>query len=391
MIHPKSFTGFIIETLQLDIDSDLELIEDIFGHCLRYICKCDKYTTFNKTMKSLLDFSQYDFSESDLRIMVRANGYALTSVKFYALAYAKGRNCPERAEDLYPQYDMYRCDAKIIKNLFERKGFKTSLLRDTEFDTHSSSISPEALGEAVNLFVHLLPAISKHSNICLKDLRFIVKSNNFQKDEFETEFITQALRSYYYLIPTKKTGLELENYIRSSMTKHKVNLIKSHTTQGRQRMVKAGTDEHGNDKFVMNLVSQSQLNTYSEDGDEVEFDGLLTQTSLEKAREDEFMLSVDRLILKNLQSNRRSLRRKAEILAIFTGRPNINFEKYLRDKNLLRSDAKTFSDFIDEKPREVYLEEVSSYMNISVKRLEKNLKSLGKQLALESCGDLHAG
>lgn len=383
--------GFLALELDMDIEDDSEILEQVFGLCLRYICKCDKYTTFTKSVKKLIDFNQYDFSENDFRIKVRENGYLLTGIKYYALAYAKGKNCPVRAEKLYPQYDIYRCDAKAIKNIYEQKGFKRNLLKDTTFDTSKAAISPEALEDAVDLFMEMLPMVTKFSKLMTNKLRFIVNSNNYSKDEFESEFIAQALRSYYYTIPTDKTGLELENSLRSAMKNHQTNIIHANTTQSRQRMVNAGKDEHGNDKFVMNLVSQSQMNSFSEEGEEIEFDGMLNETAQQKAENDFFFMSVDRLILKNLKSRKIPKRQQAELLAIFTGRPNENFEKYLRDRNVLRSDTKTFTDFIDEKPREVYLSEISNYMQISDNTVRKHLRAIGRQLALTVNGEKNVG
>lgn len=382
MLLQHSFMGFLSLTLDMDMEDNSEHLEEIFGLCIRYICKCDTYTVFTKNVKKVIDFNDYDFTETYFRKKVRENGYLLTGIKFFALAYAKGKNCPTRAEKLYPQYDIYRCDAKAIKNIYERKGFKTGLLRDTTFDTSKESISPEALEEAVDTFLQMLPMVNKFAKAMTNKLRFIIKAENLQKDEFESEFMAQALRSYYYIIPTKKEGLELDNSLRASLTNHKTNIISSYTTQGRQRMVNAGKDHKGNDTFIMTLVSQSQMNGFSEEGEEIEFDGMLNESSQQKAENDFFIMAVDRLILKNLKSRRLPKRQQAELLAIFTGKPNENFERYLRDRNVLRSDTKTFSDFIDEKPREVYISEISNYMNISSSRVRKHLRAIGKQLAL---------
>lgn len=380
MISRKSFIGYISETLNLDVDSDE--LETCLGHCLRYVCKCDTYTQFNKNMASLLDFSKYNFSESDFRIAIRGNGYLLTGLKYYALSYAKGKNCPERAESLYARYDIFRCDAKAIKHLFERKGFKTALLRETTFDTAVTSISPGALHATIENFVTVLPAVTKFAKVMLRNLRFINQSNNFQKDEFESEFIFQALRTYYYIVPTNKVGLELENYLRASMKKHQVNLIKSHTTLGRQRLVNEGVDVNGEAKFSMSCVSQSQMNSFTEEGEELDYDGLFSETTREKLEREEFMLSVDRLILRNLKSKKKRRRDSAEVLAIIVGRPNKRFEKHLREKNLLRSSNKCYTDFIDEKPREIYISEISQYLDVSISRTERYLAKIGKQLAL---------
>ena len=381
MLPKGSFVGYIADTLNLEINSNE--LQTCLGYCLRYITMGDSYVEFNANMRKLLDFKQFPFSESDFRVQVRGNGYLLTGLKYFALAFAKGKNCPVRAEDLYPKYAIFRCDAKAIKNLYEVKGFKAGLLRDTTFNTKKETISPEALTETVNSFLTVLPTVTKYAKFLIKNLHFINSANNFQRDEFQSEFIVAALRAYYYIAPTFKEGLELENYLRSSMKKHQVNIIKAYTTSSRARMINAGPDAHGNDRFVMQLVSQSQLNGLKDDGDELEYDGLFTESSREAVEREEFLLSVDRLILKTLNSKSRARRKRGELLAIIIGRPNRRFERHLRKKNLLRSEIKCYSDFIDEKPREVFLDEISNYLKLDLRCVHNHLAVIGTQLALQ--------
>lgn len=372
-----SFCAKIVETLK--IDHNTEAFHEVFELSLLYISKCISYGKYHQELKKHVDFKELDgLTPPKFRLMLREDGYMLTSVKFFAMYLSCHKLTRELAEDTYPQYKLFRCDAKEVYRCFMKRGFKTFYRRESEFSWKRLDVTPAALAIAQENFMDFIPEVKKFCSIQMRKIQFISSSNNFSRTEFESELIMGGLRAYYYLIPTQKVGNELLNYLRASMSNTNKNIIEKFTSVKRGRLVNEGEDAAGNSHYNLRVVSQSQLNLNDEDG-EVSYDTIFSEKHAKLHSTEEFEFSVKQIILKKGRSKLSDSKRQAELLGLFMGYPNKRFDRFLREKRLIRSE-KCSTEFLDGRARDEYLPVLSNYFKVSERCLNLYLAKIGRDL-----------
>lgn len=366
-----------METLKLDYDTPE--FHAVFELSLLYTSKCISYGKYHQELRKHVDFESLDgFTPSAFRLLIREDGYLLTSVKYYAMYLSCHRLDKDLAEDVYSSYKLYRCDARHVFKCFVKRGFKAAFRRDSQFNWVKADVTPAALAKAQDNFISFVPEVKKFCSMQMRKIQFISSSNNFSRTEFESELLMSGLRSYYYLIPTDKTGDKLLNYLRASMSNANKNIIEKFTSVKRGRLVNEGDDASGNTHYNLRVVSQSQLHQFDDEG-EVQYDSIFSENHVKLHSTEEFEFSVKQVIAKKINSKLTDSKRQAELLAIFMGYPNKRFDKYLHKKRLIRSD-KCSTEFIDGKPRDEYLPVLSNYLGVSLRCLDLYLIKIGRDL-----------
>lgn len=372
-----SFSEKIVQTLKVDYKSPE--FHEIFELSLRYVSKCIGYGKYHQELKKHVNFSELDgYTPAKFRLLIREDGYLLTSIKFYAMYLSCHPVTKELAEETYPSYKMFRCDARAVFSCFARRGFKSQFRRESDFEWVKSDVTPSALAQAQDSFINFVPEVKKFCSMQMRKIQFISSSNNFSRTEFESELLMSGLRSYYYLIPTEHEGEKLLNYLRASMSNANKNIIDKFTSVKRGRLVNEGEDASGNAHYNLRVVSQSQLHQFDEDG-EVQYDSIFSESHVKLHSAEEFEFSVKQVIAKKIKSSLTDSKRQAELLAIFMGYPNKKFDAYLHSKRLIRSE-KCSSEFIDNNSREDYIPVLSNYLGVSERCLNLYLAKIGREL-----------
>lgn len=388
-INRSSLAYLLCEVLQLEYQS--EEYEDVFELCLRYCVNSIEYADFNKKLGQLVNFKKLPTTASKFRLVLRESGYAMSCIKFFILHQCKlGKSLDEDSSwKLAKKFKVHEEDADTIFWIMSRRGVRASIAKAPKVKAIKSDlVTPEAYGEMRDTFADMLGSLNKHAKVIVRKLSFIIRSENFDRDEFITDLVTHALKTHYYYSPNEASYEHHLNRLRAAMSNHRINMIKHYTTEGRQRMVNVGSDNGDNAVFVMRTSSESQLKLNNgEEEDNRTYDELQSvEQSLEIVARREFNMSIDQMlerILKCKSTKRSVRRRKARLLRIIVGRQVNSFDSWLRQKQLIKADTKTGIDFMEERTRDEYMPVLADYLKVSPDTIMRFLRKSANELAID--------
>tara|TARA_Y100001963_G_scaffold160013_1_gene267050 strand:+ start:4210 stop:5328 length:1119 start_codon:yes stop_codon:yes gene_type:complete len=366
---------------ELGVEYDSPEFYEVFELSLKYILKSITFTKYHALLGNTVNFKKLDSSitPAGFRLKLRSNGYMLTSVKFYTMYLLASKVTREFAEDTYPAYKLFRCDARVVFNMLNKRGMKAELKRTSGFKWSKSEVTPKALATAQNQFREFLPEVQKFCTTARHKTYFICKSNNFSYSEFESELLMEALRAFYFMIPTQITPEAVLNYLRKSMSNANKNIIEKYTSDKNGRLVNEGTDASGASHFNLKVVSQSQLSVVADEDGEVQYDNIFSEDHSRMQNAHEFEFSVKQLIQRKYKSGLNDSHRQAELLSMFMGYPNKPFESFLRKKRIIRS-SRCATEFLGDRSKSEYMPVLSQYFGVSERCLTLYLTKIAQDL-----------
>ena len=377
----------------LNVDYQSEEFEDSFELCLRYCVNSVDYANFNKKLGAVVNFKELRITASKFRLALRESGYTMSCLKFFVLHLCKTSKalCEDSTHAMARKYKVYEEDAEAIYWILGRRGVRASIANSAKVKViKSESVTPEAYFEMCDTFTSMIDELNTHAKRAVRKLSFVVKSENFDRDEFTTDLVAHALKTHYYYSPNEVSYEHHLNRLRASMSNHRINMIKHYTSESRQRLVNVGTDNQEGAVFVQRTSSESQmrLSTGGENGDDTRtYDEMgCIEPSRDIIAHREFSMSIDQLLHSILAcpvSSRKSRLRKSRLLLIVVGRQVDGFDRWLRKKQLIKADIKTGVDFIEEKTRDEFMPILSEYLNVPVDTMVRFLVKSAKELAIE--------
>ena len=379
----------LCEVLQLEYQS--EEFEDSFELCVRYCVNSIDYADFHKKLGAVVDFKELSTTASKFRLVLRESGYTMSCLKFFMLQLCKmSKSLDEDAtKALAKKYGVYEEDAEAIYWILGKRGVKSSISKAPKVKAiRSDLVTPDAYVDMCDTFSTMVAELNQHAKRLIRKLSFVVKSENFDRDEFLTDLVAHALKTHYYYSPNEVSYDHHLNRLRAAMSNHRVNMIKHYTAESRQRLVNVGTDNAEGAVFVQRTSSESQLRLNTgEEEDSRTYDELGSiEQSLEVVAKREFNMSVDQLIQRVLTckvSTRKARQRKSRLLKIVVGRQVNGFDTWLRKKQLIKADLKTGIDFMEERNRDEFMPILAEYLQVPVETMLKFLKKSAKELAIE--------
>ena len=275
------------------------------------------------------------------------------------------------------EVDVDPVDARqAYRILAEQPSFRNRLRKESRRICRVMPLTEEYV---VSLFNRLYPAVLSYVKaISFRTLRFVARSSNLDMTDLHSELMVKVVQAYYRLVPSDKSEPYLVNYLRRVAHNHAMNMIQSHTTQKRGRLLKVGTDAGNNPIFSLTVVSENQLNVSAMAGEEVGYADIgETDDQMEKF---ELSFSITQLLDKYRQRTR-----KYRFLMILMGQDDGGFTEWLQGRRLCK-ESDTNSDLQMEVSSDQYLQWVCEFMHIGQRSANVFLLRVKKELGFDYVG-----
>lgn len=256
----KSLRSFIQDMLPDDADIEYNIV-DIAEAIVLHVLSVDTAYTCQSKLKSSIDFERIGSSAQKFRLLLASMGYVHMNIKYMAFNMALNPINNENLTKYMKGFGVSRNDVVILKQVFNRGGFRRNLRKDPVIEKIDKSlITIEAFNRRFDVWLEIYPDIYRHiKHKTYNKLRFISVSSNIEFHDFHMDLMYKALQTYIKLCPTDKSVLHVANYVRSSLNNATVNMIKEYTAQKRKRMSKGKSDGFGGNEFEISVVSENQL------------------------------------------------------------------------------------------------------------------------------------
>jgi hypothetical protein len=281
-----------------------------------------------------------EYSAKLFRLSIQDQRYANLDLKLFSLRLARMKSpTKEDAFSLGALLGITRNDTFMVYTLFSENGwFRRALCQaGRKVGRNNVLLDPK---EIDTLFTRIYPSILKYIKfISYKKLRFIVKSDNITFEDMHSDLSTKVLQSFYSLIPAQATELHIINYLKRAVHNHAINIIKSHTSQKRGRLVNVGSDKNNENQFSLLCVSQNQVHTgVDEDGNPVDI--LNVANDAHTKFELEFSVSE---VLNSVKHRKKKYR----FISLLMGKEDAEFTDWLKQEEL----CKPSEDNVDVQAR----------------------------------------
>lgn len=333
-------------------------IQHLLGtfNAYEYQAELKQFSAFDKKTKE-------DLSAQKFRLRMFDASYMHLDLKFFCLNLVKRGISKNNLAKFKDDFNIDRNDVVLVRKAFEKYGFRASLKKSKLVKAaRLDQIDKAAFDRAFDPFVEAYPMLMRHiKSRTYTKLRFVSISSNMEFADFHMELTCKALQAYVRMLPTDKEPAHILNYLRSAVSNHTTNLIKSHTTQKRQRMVQGAADGFGGHSYEIPVVSENQLfRTFGVDNVSYEnMQGIDYQADDEKVREGR--LSFEMILRKFGKTEKRR-----KFIQLISLQENPEFSDFLRSREKIRTDQDNidFSEMVGEK---AYFAAVCSFLNVKIK------------------------
>lgn len=383
-LDPRSLSHFICDTLHVKYGT--QQFKNLMSSTLLYICTSTNIKVYHRTLKDNADFSALDITPAQFRMELMDSGYVTANLKFYSTFLSLlTANALDKfvAEELCYKYKICPCDAKPIFNfILELKGFRTEIRKFAKSrGIKSRDYSFTRLQEIKDTFSSMLPELEKHiRRTTNKKLDFIRKYFNMSREELWSDLVVHTLRAYYKSVPNDFSELKQLNYLRTAVNNRALNLIESHVSQKRQRLVNMGSDNKEGAKFVLMVEAESQM-TLNSEGESQSLETLGEgEFWLNGAESQDFTLSID-----SLRSKYRNTKRGV-VLSVFAGFEVPRLTTWMRKRRMLRAVDKNSQDIMETKDIGEMCSILAEFLNVKVDVIHTALGRFGHELGFLRCG-----
>jgi hypothetical protein len=359
--------ALIRDGLKKDVtSSEGKLVAEL---CIKYLVGTITAHEFQREIKRV-DLTQSDYSGQRFRLKLQDKAYFICNMKYAALNMALKPNNVELLRTLVDKFKLTRNDVVLLKHLFARQTFRRELRaskRVAEIDP--KRISYLDMRRTMQEFASFQKPVMDHIiRKTHKKLTFIVNSENSEYRDFHSEIMSKALKVYYHMVPTTKTGAHVLNYLRRSCTNHALNIIDSSTTAKRGRRA-SGAEGRPSELVVM---SENQLHRMTGDS-EISFDAFVDSFA-DTTVDESFVsnISIARLI-------HRFKGRKRKALMILSGHEDTRFTAWLLKQNRIKEGEDQF-DLQSRVSHKTFIELLSKYLGVIKKCFEDFVASVGQIL-----------
>lgn len=257
---------------QIGIDPHTHDGQRLIEECILCLAGVNSAFDFQHNVKAI-DLRPTGMSGKDLRLKLLEKSYLTLNVKYAALFLALMPN----TSDTYTKLQAYitAADVAAFREVFARRTVKSRVKQSAmNRDLCVYDVTVKAMKIDKHKFEDYIAKVTKHiKRKVYAKLRFVVNSDNTTLNDFSSDLTCKALRAYHSLIPTKKPEAYILNYLRAASNNETNNLIEKHTTNKRQRLVNAGPDGFGGNKYEVVCKSENQSCTTeqgNQNGDEFE-------------------------------------------------------------------------------------------------------------------------
>jgi DNA-directed RNA polymerase specialized sigma24 family protein len=367
----QSLQSIVLDPLLLT-DADLDSV-NVTRVVIRYVCGISDAYAFQREIKEVVDFSKYDFSAKDLRLLITDYSYLTLNLKFFALNLIKNAMTEDRVRLFAKDFEVTIGDVSLVIRSLRGK-FRTQ----SRASERVNALTSESIGvgslkrtrEAFNSFyADLMTHIRRKT---YKKMRFLVRSENVEFSDFNSELLCKAVKAYYQMVPTDKSDAHVLNYLRTVCTNHALNIIDSKTTNKRRRMVNEGADGFGGYKFSLNCVSENQFAVV--DGVEINYESMLVSSNM-----DDNANLIDDVNFDSVLRNYGKTTKRKRIIQILYGHEDPRFTRYLRNRNIIKPDEDS-TDFMSRCNTDLMFEHLAAHLSIDIDRLNKFVTHLGTEV-----------
>lgn len=369
----ESLCSALRHVLKLDLESDRTL--KVAQSTVSYLCGVIDAYEYQHFLKENVRFRDLEISAKDFRLMLTEFSYFTLNVKFFCLNLCKVAVNIENIHHYANAFDMVRNDVVLLRRCFLQRNFR----RDMRNSKRVRNITTDEIREGAvertrrdfnMMYQELMQHIRQKT---FKKLRFLVKAENSEFTDFNNDLLYKAIKAYYMMVPTTKTDAHVLNYLRTTCTNHALNIINSKTSDKRRRLSNTGKDGFGGQSFALTCVSENQLAVI--DGDDL-FAYDSTLNSINQGDNSKLIsdLNFDRVV-KNLGKS--NVRRRA--ILITSGHEDSRFTRYLRSRDIIRSDEDC-ADFVQRTKHENVVVHMAEHFNVCQDRLGRFLKKVATEL-----------
>ena len=268
-------------------------------------------------------------------------------------------------EQLRVEYGVAKSDARLISILLaENSWFKTSIGKVVKSVGKKNPFFD--LANINKLFEGIYPHVTAYIKaLTYKKMRFLVKHDNQDFEGLHSDLMSKVLQSFYSMLPTTKSALHIVNYLKRAAHNHAINMIKSHTSQKRGRLVNVGVDKNDQAQFTLLCVSQNQaaLTTEGEESDAL-------NVADDSNRKFETRFSISQL-LESVSTKSKKYR----FLSLLLGVEDAEFTAWLHTEHLCRASEDNVA-VQDRTTAADFNRYVADFLNVSYRKVESFLDSL---------------
>lgn len=341
---------------------------------VRYVIGVDDAYACQRRFKEAFDFHAVGSSPQRFRLHLSDTSYLHLNIKFFCLNVIKRGMTRNNLIKFKDDFGILRNDVVLLKKVFQQRGLRTELRNSDRLSKiEKDQIDKRAFKGVFRTFDNIYPSLMKHiKNRTYTKLRFVSVSSNMEFYDLHMELMCKALQTYIKMVPTDKTELHIANYLRSSVSNHTTNMIKSYTTQKRQRMVQGASDGFGGHHYEIPVMSENQLfKTFGLDNASYE-----TMRSSDSVSEETTRQESDMTFQMLLQRFGKTQKRKVFIMLIAL-QEHSEFTEHLREKDKIAPDQDNV-DFGEIAGEDGYLKEVCDFLSLAENRARNFMKYIAR-------------
>jgi len=357
----------LFETTKSLVPTDSPAFIGITTAIVRHVLGADNAYACQRSFKEHFDFAHSDTSAQKFRLLLSDSSYIHLNIKYFCLnLVAHGMNS-DKLKLFQEQFGIDRNDVVLVKKVLEQRGLRKNLKASTEIaKITKEQITKKEFDKVFEVFNTIYPAVHKHiKNKTYTKLRFISTSSNMEFYDLHMELTCKVLQAYIKKVPTDMTPLHIANYLRSAVNNHTVNIIKSHTTQKRRRMVQGASDGFGGFTYEIPVVSENQL--FSSFGlENLSYEGMSsTDSRTEEDRVKESDISFD-MILRRFGKTKK----RRAFIALISMQENAEFTKFLNEQERIEG-AQDNVDYSELAGQRAYFDAVCEHLSLRKSQARK--------------------
>lgn len=361
--------------LDLGIDKESPEFLSTATTVIRYLIGVDGAYACQHNLKAAFDFKHTDTSAQKFRLYISDMSYLQLNLKFFCLHLLKHGVNNDRLQKGIEEFSLRRNDVVLVKKVLKQRGFRAEMQRSERLTSiQKDQVSLSAFRNVFSTFDRIYPAIMKHiKRRVYTKLRFISVSSNMEFYDLQMELMCKALQTYVKMVPTDKTELYITNYIRTTVSNHTTNMIKSYTTQKRKRMVQGAADGFGGYTYEIPVLSENQLlKTFGIE--HPSYETMMGQGEIQ----DSTKHKEDSLNFQSVLKHFGKTKKRKAFICLMAGKESQVFTKYLMKTKKISPD-KDNVDYSEEVDPETYLDTVCRYLKIRKWKAKRFLKYLAHE------------
>lgn len=358
----------------IGISADSPGFIGIAAAVIRHVVGADDAYACQRAFKSFEEFGQIEISAQKFRLMLSDISYIHLNLKFFCLNLIKSGMTVHNLRRFKEEFGIDRNDVVLVRRAFEQRGFRKSVKSaESVKSIRKEQITKAAFDSIFEPFNAIYPVLMRHiKSRTYTKLRFVSVSSNMEFYDFHMELTCKALQAYIKMVPTDKEPAHILNYLRSTVSNHTTNLIKAHTTQKRQRMLKGASDGFGGFNYEIPVVSENQLfRAFGIENVSYEaMQGAEHQTEDEKVREDQ--LNFDMVLRKFGKTPKRRA-----FIKLIARQEHKAFTGYLQRSDLI-ADSQDNVDYSEMAGERAYFDAVCGFLRVHTTKAQKFMRHIAR-------------